>query len=313
MTQSQVDALIDRAHAQSGYDVSSMVTVLEAAAAAAQVSAELAAPLVARLWFTPWRIDAGETVRAREARWLAHTAPIALPTPAGPLSGFTAGTGPTVLLVHGWGDRASRFGAFVEPLVDAGFRVVGVDLPGHGDNPPGGTDLYEMADALAAVMWDQNARGVIAHSMGAVATARALQHGVDIGPVCMLAPAARLESAVDRFAELFALPAAAIAGLRAEIQRRFGPDVWAEFHADALVRDWDRPGLVVADRDDEQVPRSDVQLVADAWPGAQLIETQGLGHTRVLRDPEVVEQVTAFLRATAATSHAPRQFDGISA
>lgn len=313
MPQSEVQTLVERAQAQSGFDVDTMVAVLEAAVAAAAVDADLAGPLVARLWFTPWRIDPGDTVRAREARWLAGTSPIEVRTPTGALTGFVAGSGPTVLLVHGWGDRASRFGAFVEPLTDAGFRVLGVDLPGHGDNPPRGTDLYEMGDALAAVMWDQNVRAVVAHSMGAVATARALRHGVDVGSVCLLAPATRLESAVSRFAELFALPAAAIDGLQGEILRRFGPDVWADFHADDLVRDWKRPGLVVADNDDEQVPRADVQLVADAWHGAHLVETRGLGHTRLLRDPEVIEHVTSFVRRTTPTARDARHADGVSA
>src|SRR4051812_4526201 len=105
MAQSEVQLLVDRARARTGYDVDTMAAVLEAAVAAAHVDADLAAPLVARLWFTPWRIDAGETVAAREARWLAATAPVELSTPTGALTGFMAGSGPTVLLVHGWGDR----------------------------------------------------------------------------------------------------------------------------------------------------------------------------------------------------------------
>src|SRR4051812_26998235 len=42
------------------------------------------------------------------------------------------GTGPTVLLVHGWGSRAGRFSALAAALVAAGFQVVAHDGPAHG-------------------------------------------------------------------------------------------------------------------------------------------------------------------------------------
>jgi hypothetical protein len=35
--------------------------------------------------------------------------------------------------------------------------------------------------------------------------------------------------------------------------------------------------------------------VAEAWPGARLVATDGLGHHRVLADPGVVEAVVAHI------------------
>jgi len=32
-------------------------------------------------------------------------------------------------------------------------------------------------------------------------------------------------------------------------------------------------------------------------PGAQFVRTTGLGHRRILRDPEVIARVTAFIAA----------------
>ncbi len=45
-----------------------------------------------------------------------------------------AGDGPTVLLVHGLGTSLITWYRNVDPLVDAGYRVIAVDLPGHGDS-----------------------------------------------------------------------------------------------------------------------------------------------------------------------------------
>src|SRR5205085_10246750 len=50
------------------------------------------------------------------------------------LAAWRWGTGPTILLVHGWEGRGAQLGALVEPLVDAGFSVLTFDGPAHGDS-----------------------------------------------------------------------------------------------------------------------------------------------------------------------------------
>src|SRR6185369_13228471 len=50
----------------------------------------------------------------------------------GDLAVWHWGTGPRVLLVHGWNGHAGRLSSFVQPLVEAGFGVVAFDAPAHG-------------------------------------------------------------------------------------------------------------------------------------------------------------------------------------
>jgi pimeloyl-ACP methyl ester carboxylesterase len=45
-----------------------------------------------------------------------------------------AGTGPAVLLVHGLGTSSVTWASNIQPLAEAGYRVVALDLPGHGDS-----------------------------------------------------------------------------------------------------------------------------------------------------------------------------------
>lgn len=45
-----------------------------------------------------------------------------------------AGEGPTVLLVHGLGTSVVTWRQNVDPLVSAGYCVLALDLPGHGDS-----------------------------------------------------------------------------------------------------------------------------------------------------------------------------------
>jgi hypothetical protein len=54
------------------------------------------------------------------------------------------------------------------------------------------------------------------------------------------------------------------------------------------------PTLIITDRGDRQTPNAEVVDFAETI-GAPLITTEGLGHRKVLRDPDVVRTVVEFL------------------
>jgi len=67
---------------------------------------------------------------------------------------FTGGKGErTVVLVHGVNDQAGTWSA-VTPKLKKEFRLVAIDLPGHGESEPkeGPLPMRSMIDALAAVI-----------------------------------------------------------------------------------------------------------------------------------------------------------------
>ncbi|HEX2028303.1 MAG TPA: hypothetical protein VHF25_09930, partial [Nitriliruptorales bacterium] len=144
------------------------------------------------------------------------------------------------------------------------------------------------------------ARMVVAHSMGGAVTLLAMRDGMRLDAVALLAPAVRLEHALAPFQRRFHIPDGAMAGLRARIEDRFGSDVWTDVAADRIAAELDVPALVVHDLTDRQVDHSDVQLLVAAWRTATLTTSTGLGHMRILRDPEVTDQIVTFL-----TSHLP--------
>jgi pimeloyl-ACP methyl ester carboxylesterase len=270
---------------------------------ASTFSTSLAGWFTNKLWFTPWRVNPGERGLRKQATWLSATRPLHFRSRYGNIAGFEAGSGPTVLLVHGWGERAASLGAFIEPLTAAGYRVVGIDLPGHGDSVDVEPNLYvaantirEVADELGGVS------SVIGHSMGGHSTMVALKNGLEVDRVVLLSPSSRLGQALTRFEELLSLPPRATAGLKATIERRFGKNLWADTEGSALVKGLDVPALIVHDREDPQVPLADSELLVGSWPTARLLTTESLGHGRTLRDEHVIAEVVTFITKESAGS-----------
>jgi pimeloyl-ACP methyl ester carboxylesterase len=270
---------------------------LIATSAAAKVSTKLAGLFAARLWFTPWTVPLGDRAKGHQASWLADTTPLKFATSAGTVAGLVAGAGPTVLLVHGWGERSGDMGAFIEPLTSSGYRVVGVDLPAHGKSPGTQTNLIIAADAISEIARETNVRAVIAHSMGGHAVMTAMSRGLAPDSVVLLAPAVRLNGALKRFGFLFGLPPRAITGLRETIERRFGTAVWDDLAADRMARAFASPALIFHDHEDPQIDPADSELLADAWPGAALKKTTGLGHGKIVRDAAVIRGAVQFIRS----------------
>jgi pimeloyl-ACP methyl ester carboxylesterase len=215
------------------------------------------------------------------------------------------GEGPAVYLVHGWAGRGGQLAAFVPPLVREGFTVVTFDAPGHGASSGGRTSLLDFARALRALVHHVGpAAGVIAHSLGAAATARALGDGLEVGRAVFIAPPADPGDWSRRFADRLGISPEVLQAMQARSERRLGV-AWSDLNVPRLGAASGVPLLVIHDGDDEEVPRSNGAAIAAAWPDARLLTTRGLGHHRILRDASVVGDAVAFLSAAKAQEPAP--------
>ena len=263
----------------------------------ALISTELAGRWANRLWFRSQRYSQP----AREKEWLADAQSLQLTHRAQPLAVQHWGTGPTVLLVHGWHGRGAQLGAFAAPLAAAGFRVVAFDAPAHGLTPGRSTDLPEVSEALLTVAKAfPPLHGVIAHSFGTVATLYAIAQGLTPRRVAALSAPSSLEYLMESFAARLDLPAGVMAVHRRLLEERFGADIWKRFSPREIARRLDIPALLVHDEEDHDVPCEEGETLANAWPGAIRMQTRGLGHRRILRDPEVVARVVAFMAEASA-------------
>jgi pimeloyl-ACP methyl ester carboxylesterase len=227
-----------------------------------------------------------------------------LPGPHANITTEVWGDGPVVYMLHGWGDNRRSWYPFVGPLTCAGFRVVTLDAPGHGDSGPGAygpgrTVLPEMISGLwAATKRHGPAHAVVAHSLGALATAVACLDGLPADRLVLIAPPPDLWSAIRVFVDA--------AGVGQRVQARM-PQVLHRLmgipfsHFDAMKRAAEEealpPALIIHDGGDRRVPFALAAQLATAWPQARLHRTDGLGHNRILCNEEVIAASEEFLAA----------------
>ncbi|MCW2764708.1 MAG: hypothetical protein JWO11_667 [Nocardioides sp.] len=257
------------------------------------VAPALGAALVERVWF---RVPRGMPLVERtgtpfEVRWQGRT-----------IRGQVWGAGPTVYLVHGWGANADQLRGFVGPLVSAGYRVVAHDAPSHGRSDAGqhgarSSDAVEFGQALDAVVAEFGpAHTIVAHSLGTLATLLALRDGwFTADRVVLIAPVDGVPWFTAHFRGLLGFGDRTQRHTDKRLEARTGYPP-AELETRLLAAELDRPELlVVQDLDDRQVGTSLARELASSWPGATYVETEGLGHNRVLADPGVIGAVARFV------------------
>jgi pimeloyl-ACP methyl ester carboxylesterase len=215
------------------------------------------------------------------------------------------GEGPAVYLVHGWGGWRGQLGAFVAPLVAAGYRAVAFDAPGHGDARPGfmgpgrGT-LMELMEALEVVGRELGpAAGVVAHSLGTTSAAHVVHEGFTAKKLVLVAPNGSFVDLVGRFADVLRLHERTTNDLRDAVEGFTGHRL-ADYDIAPLGVQGGMPDtLVVHDRHDREVDHAEGAAIAEAWPNARLVSTDGLGHQRILADPGVVAAAVAHLTGSS--------------
>jgi pimeloyl-ACP methyl ester carboxylesterase len=257
------------------------------------VAPSVAGRLAARMFTTARRHTPPEHERAAEAMGER----IAIRTARGQLSAlrFGRGRGPRVLAMHGWEGRATQWGPLAEWLARAGFELVAVDAPGHGHSPGQRAHVAGFAEALLDA--DEQLGPFVAavgHSMGAAAVTIALDRGLRARRAVLIAGPARLDVILQRFARQLGLSDRATQAFDARLEMIVGQPA-AELGTAELAAGLRHPALIIHARDDREIPFTDAEAIARAWPHGHLLAVDGVGHRRILRSVPVLDAIQAAI------------------
>lgn len=248
----------------------------------------------------------------------------------------TLGSGPPLVLLHGWAMHSGLFAPLCEPLAQA-FTLHLVDLPGHGRSD---SALALDADAAVDALLDAVPTRAIwlGWSMGGLFALRAaLRAPARVRALAMLASSPRFTQAgdwpggvpaqvfeqfaaglaqdpgatIERFLALEAigssLGAAPLRALHARAFEHGPPTARALAQGLSLLRESDlrdaladlrMPSLWIAGRRDRMVPPTAMRWAAQAAPDARLLELD-TGHMPFLTAPEAVASALTELAARA--------------
>jgi len=206
------------------------------------------------------------------------------------------GSGPSILLAHGWNGRGIQLHHFIEPLIQKGYSVLTYDAPGHGESQGRTSSYFEFTDTIRTLLKSPNGheiRGVIAHSMGGSAVVNSIEKENLPLEAVLIAPALRLKEVLYGFFDYVGVPSGLYEILIKEYEDQFGYDMRRDNPAN-LLGEINSKILIVHDKNDPTIPYIDSKEISERFPNIELHTTERLGHKKVLTDKSVVNRALDY-------------------
>lgn len=207
-----------------------------------------------------------------------------------------AGTGATILLLHGWESNTFRWRILVEFLQQHNYNLVAFDAPAHGKssgtefNVPLYTECVEHMMKLHAV------NHIIAHSIGGMA---ALYHqyknqNSSVSKIVTIGSPSELKEIMRHYERTLNYNQSVKLALASYFENRFGFAI-KDFSTTQFVKFIKTKGLLIHDELDRISPIISSERVHAEWKNSSLIKTKGLGHS--MHQPEVNDFILDFLNS----------------
>jgi pimeloyl-ACP methyl ester carboxylesterase len=241
------------------------------------------------------------------ARFMAEARRHRLTTKTGTVSVFDFRPEPgtravgTVLVTHGWGSRTEHMKPIVEGYRDAGYRVISLDLPGHGHSSGRRLNMVTAVDAArVAGEWFGPFDAVVGHSFGgAVAVNAAVGSIAGIAPLAaqrlvLISAPSSMPSIFEDFGRFLNLGPRSQMAINAQVARIAGYPL-EEYVGSQQLAITPVPTLVIHAPDDREVSADSAKMFAAAGPHVRVHWARGLGHRRILADPGVIAEAVGFV------------------
>ncbi len=262
-----------------------------------KASPRLAVWWVSRLFFSPGtsRREIPD-IPDLEQRWLGYTK---INGARSKCRVYSAGTGSVVLLIHGWEGSAYSLSVIARRLLDQGLRVVLFDLPAHGFSPGRKTNLVEIGSIIQQLAVDEgNFLALVGHSFGAACAGHAIKSGVAADHFVSISAPTSMDFIINRFCTIVGASEKTKKGLIRNLEVILqGP--YEQESLTELAAGFTQKGLIIHDRKDRMVPYSQAEEFSSAWPGAGVLDTNRLGHSRILQDEDVIQAVALHILSSS--------------
>ncbi len=197
----------------------------------------------------------------------------------------------------------------IETYRAAGYRVMSLDLPGHGASPGRRLTMVSAVDAAETVSaWFGPFAAVVGHSFGGAVAANAAAGSIrGIPPLAasrlvLIAAPSSLPAIFTDFGNMLNLGPRTRTAVAGRVEKIAGRPL-REFTGSLQLAAAPLPTLVIHAPDDREVAPGHAKLYASAGRHVRLHWAPGLGHRRILADRGVLEAALGFVAGSPQLVH----------
>ncbi len=203
-----------------------------------------------------------------------------------------------VLLVHGWSGRGTQLYKIADKLLENGFMTISFDAPAHGKSS-GKTTM--MTEFIATAKYLEAKYGpfeiAIGHSLGGMTVLNSVQRFLKVKKVIIIGSGDIITDIMIGFITKLELSLKLVDKMKYFFQKKFSEDI-DNYSGSVAALHVKIPTLVIHDTEDKEVPVNCAYNIRKNLEYGEILITNGLGHTRILKDNFVVERIIDFIQKT---------------
>ena len=200
-----------------------------------------------------------------------------------------------VLLVHGWAGRGTQFYLLADKLLEKGYMVVTFDGPAHGKSEGKTTVMPEFLETINEIVKKHGPfETAIGHSFGGMTLYNAVATDLKVDKLVTIGAADTISEVIKNFTQNLGLQPKIAKKIKDAYDNQLETDI--DLHSShAMAKQINIPTLVVHDTLDGDVCVSNAINIRQNLQKGTLYITNGLGHTKILRDTEVARTIVNFI------------------
>lgn len=201
-----------------------------------------------------------------------------------------------VLLTHGWAGRRTQLFMIANLLLEKGYMVIAFHAPSHGKSSGKTSNLLEYIASIKAIHKKFGPfEAAVGHSFGAMAIMNTQSQTPIFKRLVTVGSADTIEDILINFAHNLGLKTKFGHQLKKYFEKKWNIKL-LDYDTNEVAKKIKVPVLVIHDVLDGDVAVSCAVNIRLNLKRGTLLLSEGLGHTKILRDKETVNKIVNFIK-----------------
>ena len=201
-----------------------------------------------------------------------------------------------ILLIHGWSGRGTQLFKIADKLLENGFMTISFDAPAHGKSSGKTTMMNEFVKTALFLEKEFGPFEIaIGHSLGGMTVLNSVKLGLNVKKAIVIGSGDVITDIIKEFVAKIQLKPKLVNKIKQHFYRKFGEDI-DDYSAYIAAKSVKIPTLVIHDTEDKDVPVSCAHHIRQNLKQGEILITNGLGHSRILKDAKVIQRIIEFIK-----------------